>query len=65
MNNEELLEEFEHIHQMIKNIYGNNYSRYDLLATLAKIDRSISLMSKKIKESNKLETLEITDNVKE
>lgn len=62
MNNEEMLKEFETIQQMIKNVYGNNYSRYDLLTTLAKIDRIISLMSQKIKESNKLETLEIVDN---
>ena len=62
MNNEEMLKEFETIQQMIKNVYGNNYSRYDLLTTLSKIDRIISLMSQKIKESNKLETLEIVDN---
>lgn len=62
MSNEEIIKEFETIQQMIKNIYGNNYSRYDLLTTFAKIDRIITLMSKKIQETNKLETLDITDN---
>ena len=61
MKIEEIYVELKNIQLMIEKIYGNNYSRFDLLRVFNQIYSKISLILKQIKNEKKLETLDMEE----